>query len=204
MTDWGGNNFVAAMLDRRSEGKGGERAAVKQERGEDEEEAGDGAPPHTAVGAPLPFAPPLSAPQVADMFDIDSPSLKISEFQRRVYRELMVSVPVGKVTTYSSLGIAIGCHSSRAIGQALRRNPFAPVVPCHRVVKTDRSIGGFFGQTDGEMIKKKVSLLLKEGVVFNQDGRVHIGSVILIKRREGEEKEEEEEEIWLEKKVARR
>ena len=68
--------------------------------------------------------------------------------------------------TYSALGRRIGCCSPRAIGQALRTNPFAPQVPCHRVIASDLSPGGFDGRTSGAALAKKLHLLATEGVVF--------------------------------------
>lgn len=85
----------------------------------------------------------------------------ITEFQRKVYLALL-EVPCGETITYKDLGLRIGCRSAQAIGQALKRNPFAPEVPCHRVIASDGSIGGFHGQRDGEMIEKKIKLLEEE------------------------------------------
>jgi methylated-DNA-[protein]-cysteine S-methyltransferase len=48
------------------------------------------------------------------------------------------------------------------VGQALKRNPFAPEVPCHRVVASDGSLGGFHGERQGEMIERKRRLLEEE------------------------------------------
>lgn len=87
----------------------------------------------------------------------------ITEFQRRVYLALL-EVPRGTTISYKELGERIGCRSAQAIGQALKRNPFAPDVPCHRVISTDGSIGGFHGERTGEMIEKKLRLLAEEGV----------------------------------------
>ena len=84
-------------------------------------------------------------------------------FQEKVY-ETLRRVPRGKVTTYLLLGKAIHCNSARAIGQAMRCNPYAPQVPCHRVVASDGSIGGFMGKTSGKEITRKIGLLKKEGV----------------------------------------
>jgi methylated-DNA-[protein]-cysteine S-methyltransferase len=92
-------------------------------------------------------------------------------FQERVYDAVRM-VPRGTVTTYKILGLAIGCGSSRAVGQALRRNPYAPEVPCHRVVSSDRRIGGFAGESDGAEVERKRTLLEAEGVDFGEDGRV--------------------------------
>lgn len=88
-------------------------------------------------------------------------SREISEFQRRVYLALL-EVPRGETITYGELARRIGCRSAQAVGQALRRNPFAPEVPCHRVISSDGSIGGFHGQRSGEMIDRKRSLLEAE------------------------------------------
>lgn len=68
--------------------------------------------------------------------------------------------------TYAALGRRIGCRSPRAIGQALRTNPFAPQVPCHRVIANDLSPGGFNGRTSGAALAKKLRLLATEGIVF--------------------------------------
>jgi methylated-DNA-[protein]-cysteine S-methyltransferase len=87
----------------------------------------------------------------------------VTPFQRRVY-EALLQVPAGKVTTYGLLAKAIGCGSAQAVGQALRRNPFAPDVPCHRVVASDLTLGGFGGETAGENMRRKERLLASEGV----------------------------------------
>jgi len=75
-------------------------------------------------------------------------------------------VPRGKVITYAALGCRVGCRSPRAVGQALRANPFAPEVPCHRVIASDLSPGGFQGQANGRPLARKLRLLAAEGVRF--------------------------------------
>lgn len=92
--------------------------------------------------------------------------MKISVFQRKVYDATRL-IPRGEVITYGELARRIGCKSAQAVGQALRRNPFAPEVPCHRVVAADGSLCGFAGHRDGELIAKKRWLLEDEGVTFN-------------------------------------
>lgn len=84
--------------------------------------------------------------------------MTITEFQRRVYMELL-SVPQGETITYGELARRIGCRSAQAVGQALKRNPFAPEVPCHRVVAADGSLGGYFGLLDGDMLERKRQFL---------------------------------------------
>jgi len=80
-------------------------------------------------------------------------------FQKAVW-EAARKVPKGKVTTYAAIAKLVGRPKAvRAVGNALNKNPYAPAVPCHRVVKSDGSLGGFAGG-----VKKKKFLLEKEGV----------------------------------------
>jgi methylated-DNA-[protein]-cysteine S-methyltransferase len=88
-----------------------------------------------------------------------------SAFENRVYQVLQ-TIPRGRVCTYQQLAVALNCNSAQAIGQALKRNPHAPRVPCHRVIRTDLSIGGYSGHTCGENLQKKIRLLAEEGVTF--------------------------------------
>ncbi|KFX97809.1 hypothetical protein O988_04666, partial [Pseudogymnoascus sp. VKM F-3808] len=68
--------------------------------------------------------PPTKTPQPSNM--------PVTEFQERVYT-LLTQIPEGRVTTYGALARALK-SSPRAVGNALRNNPFAPEVPCHRCV----------------------------------------------------------------------
>jgi methylated-DNA-[protein]-cysteine S-methyltransferase len=95
---------------------------------------------------------------------------QVSAFARRVYIALG-KIPSGRVITYAALGQRIDCRSPRAIGQALRANPFAPQVPCHRVIASDLTPGGFQGKTSGPVLARKLRLLAAEGVVF-KNGRL--------------------------------
>ncbi len=86
-------------------------------------------------------------------------------FNQKIY-SLLKKVPKGKVTTYKALAEALDTKAYRAVGQAMRCNPYAPKVPCHRVVSSDGRIGGFMGSInpDSKEVKKKIKLLRKEGV----------------------------------------
>ena len=66
----------------------------------------------------------------------------VSEFDRRVY-EIARGIPPGRVLTYGEVASRLGIDNARAIGQALGRNPFAIIVPCHRVVAAGGKLGGF-------------------------------------------------------------
>ncbi len=79
-------------------------------------------------------------------------------FQRRVWR-LALTIPRGKVRTYGWMANRLR-SSPRAVGQALRANPFAPKVPCHRVVAAD-GIGGYGGKWNSP---RKRRMLAREGV----------------------------------------
>ncbi|MFN0080818.1 MAG: MGMT family protein [Prosthecobacter sp.] len=89
----------------------------------------------------------------------------MTPFQQRVY-EFIREIPCGRVTTYASIGRALHCRSAQAIGQALKRNPLAPEVPCHRVIRADLTLGGYSGQTTGAKVREKIALLKAEGVEF--------------------------------------
>ncbi len=88
-------------------------------------------------------------------------STAITAFQRRVYLALL-DVPCGQTITYGQLARRIGCRSPQAVGQALKRNPFAPDVPCHRVVAGNGTIGGYMGQRQGALVRRKMQLLKAE------------------------------------------
>ena len=86
--------------------------------------------------------------------------------------EIVRKVPQGKVTTYGRITRLLGRGTARSVGTALSKNPFAPEVPCHRVVRADGSLGGFDGHTSGPRLQDKRRMLEEEGVVFLPDGRV--------------------------------
>ncbi len=89
----------------------------------------------------------------------------VSAFAMRVYA-VVRRIPRGRVSTYGQVARAIGCGSARAVGQALRANPFAPQVPCHRVIRGDLTIGGFAGRDAGKEVRRKIRMLEGEGVRF--------------------------------------
>jgi methylated-DNA-[protein]-cysteine S-methyltransferase len=92
---------------------------------------------------------------------------RLSEFSAKVLKSTC-KIPRGKVATYSGLAAKINSpRAARAVGTALANNPFPIVIPCHRVVRSDGSLGGFGG---GSNMKRE--LLVKEGVVFDSTDRV--------------------------------
>ena len=92
----------------------------------------------------------------------------MSVFAEQIY-QVLKQVPRGKVTTYAALAKRINSKAYRAVGMVLSKNPYAPVVPCHRVVRSDGTIGGFMGKKNGSTIIKKKKMLEVEGIIFEGD-----------------------------------
>ena len=84
-----------------------------------------------------------------------------TKFQRKVWAYLM-KIPRGSVKTYSQVAKDIGKPlAARAVANAIGKNPYAPKIPCHRVIRSDGSLGGYSGKGG---IKTKRLLLKKEGI----------------------------------------
>lgn len=84
-------------------------------------------------------------------------------FQKQVWFAL-TKIPKGSVVTYAELARQIGKpRAFRAVANAVGANPCAPEIPCHRVVRTDGSLGGYSGRGG---VKTKRALLKAEGVVL--------------------------------------
>ncbi|KAK4651288.1 hypothetical protein QC762_604880 [Podospora pseudocomata] len=119
-----------------------------------------------------------TAPQPPNYKTLINTSPKITPFEKKVYH-LLLTIPPGSFTTYALMSTHLK-SSPRAVGNALRKNPFAPGVPCHRVLATGNSLGGFKGKIsrkspDGvggvDTLIEKKELLRKEGVKFDDKGR---------------------------------
>lgn len=87
------------------------------------------------------------------------------KFADRVY-EIVKTIPKGKVMTYKEIANKLDCKAYRAVGQALKNNPDPSKIPCHRVIKSNGKIGGYFGKTKGKNIREKIGLLKSEGVIY--------------------------------------
>ncbi|KAF9891749.1 hypothetical protein FE257_003230 [Aspergillus nanangensis] len=113
---------------------------------------------------------PHSTPQSQKSLRRISLHPTLTPYRRRVYRALL-SIPPGRWTTYSALAKYLD-SSARAVGTAMRTNPFAPDVPCHRVLAADGSLGGYMGSgpTSGSAnLGRKRRMLEAEGVEFLDD-----------------------------------
>ena len=86
-----------------------------------------------------------------------------TKFQVKVWTYLS-KIPRGSVKTYSQVAKAVGKPLAvRAVANAIGKNPYAPKIPCHRVIRLDRSLGGYSGKGG---IKTKRLLLKKEGITL--------------------------------------
>ncbi len=112
-----------------------------------------------------------------DMHALDRPvdlSLVRSGFQRRALMRLRRAVPPGSVITYQALAAAVGAPSGqRAIGNTMASNPVPLYVPCHRVIRSDNTIGNYGGG-----VARKIRLLRAEGFSLSRDHRLPAGSVM--------------------------
>jgi methylated-DNA-[protein]-cysteine S-methyltransferase len=98
-----------------------------------------------------------------DMIRLD----RCSDFQAKVLRA-EYGIPRGCVSTYQRIAHHTGTPAgARAVGTALARNPFPVVIPCHRALRTDLTLGGYQGG-----LAMKRALLEAEGVEFDDAGRV--------------------------------
>jgi methylated-DNA-[protein]-cysteine S-methyltransferase len=84
-------------------------------------------------------------------------------FNQKIWA-LTSRIPRGQVTTYAELARALGTKAYRAVGNAMNKNPYAPGVPCHRVVGSNGALTGFAGGLD-----KKRKMLKEEGVPVRTD-----------------------------------
>ena len=84
-----------------------------------------------------------------------------TKFQRKIWTYLR-KIPRGNGKTYSQVAKAIGKPLAvRAVANAIGKNPYAPKIPCHRVIRSDGSLGGYSGKGG---VKTKKFLLKKEGI----------------------------------------
>jgi O-6-methylguanine DNA methyltransferase len=95
---------------------------------------------------------------------------KLSTYQQAILR-LLAEVPTGKVTTYGDLAKELSKRdykwspkASRAVGTTMKNNPCGPQIPCHRVIKSDGSVGNFRGGEDGA-VDEKVTMLRDENII---------------------------------------
>ena len=88
---------------------------------------------------------------------------KGSKFQQKVWKYL-IKIPRGSVKSYLDVAKAIGKPKAvRAVASAIGKNPYSTRVPCHRVIKSNGTIGGYSGKGG---VKTKRILLKREGIII--------------------------------------
>ena len=86
-----------------------------------------------------------------------------TDFQQKVWKEIL-KIPYGETRSYKQIAINIGRpNSSRAVANACGKNPYPKIIPCHRVIRSDGSVGGY--SLKGGIKQKK--LLLKDEDFLN-------------------------------------
>ena len=94
------------------------------------------------------------------------------KLEEKVYKKLL-EVPKGRVTTYAELAKAVGLENGqRAIGRIMNKNPYPVIVPCHRVILSNKKVGGYAW---GEDVKTR--MLAKEGVKI-KNGKILQSDII--------------------------
>jgi len=88
-----------------------------------------------------------------------------TDFARRVWEQVR-RVPYGEVRSYKWVGTRVGCRGYRAIGKILSCNPFPILIPCHRIIREDGSLGGY-----SQGLKVKEELLRMEGVALGRENK---------------------------------
>lgn len=85
-----------------------------------------------------------------------------TNFQNKVY-QIVSAIPPGQTRTYKQIANSLGIKAYQAIGQALKKNPDPKNIPCHRVIKSNGEVGGYFGENNSMAKEKKLKLLRAEG-----------------------------------------
>ena len=84
-------------------------------------------------------------------------------FNNRCYQQLLL-IPRGMLASYADIARSLNCKAYRAVGNAMAKNPNPIFVPCHRIIRSDGSLGGY-----ALGINKKIQLLKKEGILIKDN-----------------------------------
>jgi methylated-DNA-[protein]-cysteine S-methyltransferase len=126
------------------------------------------AEPPPAMGEVIRRVRDLLNGQPDALLDVPLAMSNVPEFNRRVY-EVTRAIPPGRTLTYGEVAARIGePGAARAVGQALGHNPFAPIVPCHRVLAAGQGGGGF--SAEGGVATKLRMLQIERARFGNEPG----------------------------------
>lgn len=110
--------------------------------------------------------------EATDLTQIDLDMSGVPPFQRRVY-QLLRGIPAGATLSYGELAARLGSPgAARAVGQALGKNPFAIVVPCHRVLAAGGRLGGFSAAGGTSTKQKMLAIEQAQRSLFDGDGQL--------------------------------
>lgn len=155
---WGPHGIVAVQLPESSDVR--TRARLRLRCG-----AAPESPPTQVVQAAITAIAALLRGERHDLAEVRLDLRGVSDFDRSVYA-ITRAIPPGRTLTYGELAARLGDPGlARAVGRSLGRNPFAPVVPCHRVLAAGGRIGGF---SAGEGAPLKTRMLLAEGATVGE------------------------------------
>ena len=150
---WDDRGIVAAGLPEADEGKTRARL-LRRCPGATEQ------PPPPAVQCAIDGVVALLASGTADLSGVELNMDGVPLFNRRIY-EIARTIPPGSTLTYGEIAARLGDpEMARDVGEAMGKNPFAPIVPCHRVVAAGRKSGGFSARGG---VATKLRLLAIEG-----------------------------------------
>ncbi|HWM87309.1 MAG TPA: methylated-DNA--[protein]-cysteine S-methyltransferase [Kofleriaceae bacterium] len=172
---WGGRGIVGVQL---PEGREAETRARVARRFPEAREA----PPPRAVQVALDGIVALLGGQASDLSGVELDMELVPPFHRRVY-EAARAIPPGETVSYGEIAARLGAPgAARAVGQALGRNPFAIVVPCHRVLAAGSRVGGFSAR--GGVTTKLRLLSIEEArdgdALFEGDGALGFDPVAAV------------------------
>jgi methylated-DNA-[protein]-cysteine S-methyltransferase len=118
---------------------------------------GSEAPPPPAIQAVIADVTALLQGEARDLSHIRLDLEDVPELHRRVY-EVALGIPPGRLLTYGEVASRVGVDNARLIGQALGRNPFPIIVPCHRVVAAGGKLGGFSAHGGGDTKRRLLAI----------------------------------------------
>lgn len=157
---WGGAGIVALQLPESDTARTLKRLHKRFPDGREES-------PPASVQAAIDAIVALLRGEPVDLVDIELDMTGVADFHRRIY-ETARTIGPGTTSTYGEVARRLGePGAARAVGQALGRNPFAIIVPCHRVLAA-AGMGGF--SADGGVMTKRRILAIEKAPVSNQLG----------------------------------
>ncbi|MGH3982397.1 MAG: methylated-DNA--[protein]-cysteine S-methyltransferase [Pseudonocardiaceae bacterium] len=181
---WGARGIIGVQLPEVNE-DATRRGILRRYRGRCPDVAEASPPP--AVQQAIDGIVALLHGEIVDLCAIELDMDRVPPFHRRVYQVARTIAP-GETMTYGEIAAQLGSPgSARAVGQALARNPFAIVVPCHRVLAAGDKLGGFSANGGATTKRRLLSIERMHAgeapTLFDTDGTVGFPSPVAVERR---------------------